>query len=125
MNNIDIFANKLATLKKEVITELEEIAIKHTETDDWEIRTDNIDLTDADENLHADDNEETNERISTLAELETSYRNINLALKKISEGNYGICEICHETISSERLEANPSARTCLTHLEDEASLPLA
>jgi len=125
MNNIDIFANKLATLKQEVIAELEAIAINNTATDDWEIRTDNIDLTDADENLQADDNEETNERVSTLAELETSYRNINLALKKITEGGYGVCEICYETISPERLEANPSARTCLTHLGDEASLPLA
>jgi len=125
MNNIDIFANKLAELRKVVVGELEEIAIHNVDTDDWEVRTDDIDQTDADENLRADDVEDADERVATLAELETRYRNIVRALNKIENSEYGICEICGEAIEPERLEANPAARTCIRHLDDESSLPLA
>lgn len=125
MNNIEIFASKLAEQKQAVMNELKEIAIHHTDTDDWEVRTDDIDQTDADENLRADDVEDADERVATLAELETRYHNIVRALNKIENGSYGICEVCNEQIEPERLDANPAARTCLTHLDEESSLPLA
>ncbi|OGG88587.1 hypothetical protein A2592_00325 [Candidatus Kaiserbacteria bacterium RIFOXYD1_FULL_42_15] len=125
MNNIEIFASKLAEQKQAVMNELKEIAIHHTDTDDWEVRTDDIDQTDADENLRADDVEDADERVATLAELETRYHNIVRALNKIENGSYGICEVCNEPIEPERLDANPAARTCLTHLDEESSLPLA
>lgn len=125
MNNIEIFASKLAEQKQAVMNELKEIAIHHTDTDDWEVRTDDIDQTDADENLRADDVEDADERVATLAELETRYHNIVQALNKIENGSYGICEVCNEQIEPERLDANPAARTCLTHLDEESSLPLA
>lgn len=41
-----------------------------------------------------------------LSEVET-------ALKKISEGTYGSCEICHKEIGTERLEVRPYARLCI------------
>ena len=125
MNNIEIFASKLAEQKQAVMNELKEIAIHHTDTDDWEVRTDDIDQTDADENLRADDVEDADERVATLAELETRYHNIVRALNKIENGSYGICEVCNEQIEPERLDADPAARTCLTHLDEESSLPLA
>jgi len=36
-------------------------------------------------------------------------------LKKIEDGTYGICEVGGEEIPEDRLDANPSARTCIEH----------
>jgi RNA polymerase-binding protein DksA len=38
---------------------------------------------------------------------------IDLAIKKIKEGNYGICEGCGKQISKERLKAIPYAKFCI------------
>ena len=38
---------------------------------------------------------------------------INEALKKIDEGTYGICEMCEEPISEERLKVKPHAKYCI------------
>lgn len=37
---------------------------------------------------------------------------ITIALKKIDEGTYGICEICMEPISEQRLKARPETNMC-------------
>ena len=39
---------------------------------------------------------------------------IELALDKIREGSYGICEMCEDEISTERLEVKNFARYCIT-----------
>lgn len=46
--------------------------------------------------------------------LELSMYNVNKALKKIEEGNYGLCEKCNGPINPERLEAFPSATACMS-----------
>ena len=38
---------------------------------------------------------------------------IDHALKKIAEGEYGLCEECEEQISLKRLEARPEAQLCI------------
>lgn len=38
---------------------------------------------------------------------------IDVALKKIEDGNYGECEACHQDIEEERLELMPHARFCI------------
>ena len=38
---------------------------------------------------------------------------IELALRKIDDGSYGICEECEEPISNKRLEARPEAPLCI------------
>jgi len=52
-----------------------------------------------------------NEAISDT--LEQRYKNVCDALEKIgrNDGSYGICEVSGEEIESDRLEANPAART--------------
>ena len=125
MDKFEIFAKKLAEEKSKLIIELKEIAVHNTETDDWEVRIDNTDHNESDPNMVADSSETAEERTAILAELETRYRNIVHALKKIEAGTYGICEISGEKIETARLEANPAARTCIAHLEDESKLLLA
>jgi len=50
-------------------------------------------------------------RVKRLQELEA-------ALKRLSETEYGICEECGDSIGVARLKANPSARLCI-HCQSE------
>jgi DnaK suppressor protein len=38
---------------------------------------------------------------------------IELALRKLDDGTYGVCEECEEPISTKRLEARPEAPLCI------------
>ena len=40
---------------------------------------------------------------------------IDAALARLAAGTYGICEVCGEPIAPGRLEARPTARTCVSH----------
>ncbi len=51
-----------------------------------------------------------------LADLEARYDTILSALKRTEEGKYGKCEVCGIEIEEARLEADPSATTCVKHL---------
>ncbi len=64
----------------------------------------------------ADQGSDTNlmEQTVMLMEQERDkIRLLNDALNRISEGNYGICEICGELIADTRLEIIPYARYCI------------
>jgi RNA polymerase-binding transcription factor DksA len=89
---------------------------------DWELKPADLDILNADLNEVADRSEELQENSAILDDLEYRYRAMTHALKRIEEGTYGVCEIGGETIEVERLEANPAARTCKAHLEQEGSL---
>ena len=39
---------------------------------------------------------------------------VERALQKIEQGAYGVCERCSNPIAEARLEANPTARLCIT-----------
>ncbi|MDO8743442.1 MAG: TraR/DksA C4-type zinc finger protein [Candidatus Azambacteria bacterium] len=47
--------------------------------------------------------------------LELRLRDVNNALGRIENGNYGICAICQKEIPIERLKANPAATTDIEH----------
>jgi RNA polymerase-binding transcription factor DksA len=70
----------------------------------------------SDMNDLGDRDEEFANTANTLGELEIRYKDIILALKKINEGTYGICEISGKPIEEDRLMANPAARTCKSHM---------
>jgi DnaK suppressor protein len=66
----------------------------------------------------ADSGQVTAERgeVDALASnLLENLRDVDDALTKLDEGTYGKCEVCGEPIAEARLEAMPSARTCITH----------
>ena len=44
---------------------------------------------------------------------------LDLALKKIDEGTFGICEVCDEPIGKKRLEARPETSLCIKCKEDQ------
>jgi sigma-B regulation protein RsbU (phosphoserine phosphatase) len=41
---------------------------------------------------------------------------VDAALSRFDSGTFGICEVCHEPIESERLAADPLVRFCIDHL---------
>ncbi|MGO4596839.1 TraR/DksA family transcriptional regulator [Terrabacter sp. 2RAF25] len=40
---------------------------------------------------------------------------VDAALARLEAGTYGRCEVCGSAIPAERLEARPTARTCVQH----------
>lgn len=124
MAKLHEYQEALELLKRNVTAQLDTVAIFIEETGDWSIRTDTIDQTEADSNTQADAVEAADERLSILTELENRYRLINHALKKIPRETFGRCEISGEQIEENRLAANPAARTCTHHMEQEFGLPL-
>lgn len=83
---------------------------------DWEAVATNLDEDNADEFDVADDLEQYENNKAELEPLETQLNNVKTALKKIDDGKYGVCEVGGEQIELDRLEANPSAKTCKLHM---------
>lgn len=119
-------ANDTNHLKEELLkekalleSELGELGrVIDEKTNDWEAVPEVLDESTADENTNADRFEDFEERSSTLVALETRWKNINIALEKIEQGTYGTCEKCGAEIESDRLGANPAARTCKAHMNE-------
>ncbi len=82
---------------------------------DWEAVESDMDNNESDPNDVADEMENFEENQAIVRKLEPQYTDIKIALDKIEKGTYGICEVGGEEISEDRLEANPSARTCIEH----------
>ncbi len=107
-------------LEKEKVTieeELGKIALFNRETNKWEATPDQSMIGEIDENDAADRFEDFEERSSMVQTFQERLTNVNLALKKIEDKAYGICEVGNDhPIEKERLEANPAARTCKAHM---------
>lgn len=50
----------------------------------------------------------TDQALAHLAE-------VDAALERAENGTYGVCEVCRQPIAPGRLEARPTARTCVQH----------
>jgi DnaK suppressor protein len=113
------YKSKLEEEKRLLEDELKSIGKFDKKTSDWEATPDSeIAAQDVpDEGDLADRAEDYEERSSTLSALETRYNDIVSALSRIEKGEYGYCEICKNKIEEERLEVNPSARTCEACME--------
>jgi len=61
----------------------------------------------------ADEVEEYSTLLPQEHSMEIKLRNINLALEKIKNGRYGVCENCQKEIPQERLNVSPESRLCL------------
>lgn len=98
--------------------ELSEIAVKNpANPGDWVATAGNVDdISNADPNTTADQFEELENNAAVLARLENRFNDVKDALAKIESGQYGKCEVSGEDIETDRLEANPAARTCREHM---------
>lgn len=102
--------------------ELKNLGWQDPETGDWEATGGDIDQSATESDELADRQEEYGENRAEIEEIEIHWRNIKRALRKIEEGTFGICEISGDDIEEDRLEVNPSARTCKAHMEEEGEL---
>lgn len=117
------YKDQLEEMLSDITKELKDLGIQNPEVQsDWIAIPESASDAEADPNVSADRVEDWDERRATLSLLEERYNNVTRALKKIEEVNYGACEVCGEPIETERLQANPAARTCIKHLEEEAKL---
>jgi RNA polymerase-binding transcription factor len=42
-------------------------------------------------------------------------REVEAAVARLAAGTYGVCEVCSRPVGAARLEARPTARTCVEH----------
>lgn len=124
MLNLNEYETKMKLELERITAELKTLAIYEPETDDWVVDLKEDNITEADENIEADTAETMEERRATLSDLEIEYQNIKRALQKITENNFGKCEICHQPIEENRLNFKLTARTCSLHMNDENQLSL-
>ena len=116
MNDTSIYAQKLGDEKAALEAELSTVARKNPTTPgDWEPSAPAD--AEADPNLEADRLTAYGEHVAIAEDLEARYKDVLDALSRIEAGTYGICEVGGEAIEADRLEANPAARTCMSHIE--------
>jgi len=82
---------------------------------DWTGSSDDYETDPADKNEVADQIEDLVTNIPLVEGLERHHRDVLSALERIEKGTYGVCEVGGDKIPAERLEANPSASTCIKH----------
>ncbi len=117
--NTQQFKSLLEEEKKVLEGELATLGRKNpANSADWEATEPDIDVDAADENVVADGIEEYENNKGILEQLETRLNEVIVALDKIEHSTYGMCETCKQPIESDRLEANPAAKTCKMHMND-------
>ncbi|MCB5230297.1 MAG: TraR/DksA family transcriptional regulator [Candidatus Cloacimonas sp.] len=59
------------------------------------------------------DSDTLEKEVFLLESMQEKLRNVNLALNRIYEGKFGICEMCHTEIEEARLKVVPYANMCI------------
>lgn len=115
--DLEHFKAKLESEMKLLEDEMAKIGRKNPDNpSDWEATPPTErDTSSADENTVADAIEGYQDNAAIMSTLEKRYNDLRSGLDKIKHGVYGICQVCKKEIETERLEANPSARTCIEH----------
>ena len=118
-----IYKVRLEEMLEEITTELKAVGIHNPQNpSDWVAVPDTTELDEPDPDLVADAVEDWNERAALVATLESRYNSIKGALARIASNTFGECEVCGAAIEPNRLEANPIARTCIAHIDQESTL---
>ena len=117
-NDIQKYKAALEAELKTVEAELSKISTKNPQNKgEWDAKPDEMDILAADENEVADKIESYDENLAIVSELEMSQKEIKAALERIQKGTYGTCSVGGEPIEAARLDANPSAATCMKHMK--------
>jgi RNA polymerase-binding transcription factor DksA len=120
----EMTATQSEGLARDRATELERLAA---------LRREYAEVVDATEMSNADDEHdpegstiayERSQIASFIAQAESHLAEIEAAQRRIAEGTYGLCEVCGRPIPAGRLEARPTATTCVEHAPSARSAPL-
>lgn len=115
--NINHFKELLEKQKTQLEIDLSGVGRRDPKNpNDWEATVTDLDVLPADENDVADMFEELEENKALINALEAQLREVEGALAKVGTDKFGMCEVCEKEIEDDRMDANPSARTCKEHL---------
>lgn len=53
------------------------------------------------------------DNLSLEDELERALRDVDVALKRVDDGTYGLCNYCKQEIDEKRLKARPTSSSCI------------
>ncbi|MBI3458666.1 TraR/DksA family transcriptional regulator [Candidatus Azambacteria bacterium] len=110
--NIEKLKNILEAEKTRLETELGNFTKKGLENERV-VKNPDLGEKGADFSEEADQYEEFDRLLAMEHVLGDDLDSINLALLKIKNGHYGLCESCGEEINIKRLEINPQAHACI------------
>lgn len=102
-----IAKTELNKLKKKLAEEKEEIEKelkRHKNVPDFG--------SDTDPDEETDESGEFSNQLALFQTYKNRLADINLALKKIQNGKYGVCEKCKSEIALKLLQINPESRLC-------------
>jgi RNA polymerase-binding protein DksA len=115
MIDTNLYKTLLETERDEILNDLKGMAVKDSLTGEYspisdtsETEPDDLDLDNRNEEFETDS--------ALTEELTPHLKEIEEALKKIQDGTYGSCNVCGQQIEEERLQANPSAQTCISDI---------
>ncbi len=112
------------SLDKDRATELERLAGLRREFDE---------VVDAAEGANGDDEHdpegstiayERSQIAAFITQAEQHLAAIEAAQQRIADGTYGVCTVCGRQIPAARLEARPTATTCVEHTATARSAPV-
>lgn len=107
----------LARFKQVLLNEKQEVLRKAVKTLNEEAK---VDVNELPDEIDLASSEYLQSLALRLRDREKTYLNkVEAALKKIDNGEFGICENCGEEISIKRLEARPVTTLCIRCKEDQ------
>ena len=106
---IEKIRQELETTKKQILAEMNKIAEKNGDTNPRVKFPDFGNKNDE----QAQEIDEYTKNLATEKVLESSLRDVESALKRITAGTYGICKFCKQEIGKKRMLARPVASTCV------------
>lgn len=116
MNDATAYKTRLEEEKVRLETELATVGRRNpSNPSDWEAVPGETGQ-EADPNDAADLVEGYGDNAAILNDLELRYTDVTAALARIAGGTYGVCSVGGEAIEEDRLNADPAANTCKSHL---------
>lgn len=114
---IDKLQEKLEKEKSSIEEQLKKFAKKDDKVSgDWDTQFPKLDNNVSGSSsleAAADEVEEYSTLLPQEHSMEIKLQNINSALEKIKNGDYGICEKCKKEIPIDRLNVSPESKFCL------------
>lgn len=111
--------SKYDKLKHILLSRLDDLEIN--KENDVEFETTELSNYDNHPADNATDLTDKHTRLALRKHSEEEIADIKEALTAIEEGNYGVCSECRKEIPMERLEAVPTATTCVEHAQQEVN----
>ncbi len=103
---------ELIKRKEQVLKDLGNIGEKENTGNEEDYKTNFPEYGNKDDE-NAQEISEYSTNLATEHVLESTLKDINIALKRIEEGTYGTCKYCNEPIAKKRMIARPVASSCI------------